>query len=100
MKYGSNDEEVFVEWIACHSDYRGKGIGSKLIQRGLRHAAAQGAAHTFLEVASDNLPALALYTRHGFVQAGRRKAYYKRANAPPVDAVMMKASLTEGHTPD
>lgn len=48
----------------------------------------------FLEVAADNHAALALYVKHGFVPCGRRKDYYSRADALPVDAVLMRVALT------
>ena len=39
-----------------------------------------------LEVRASNLPAIALYEKHGFVPVGRRKNYY---NAPREDALLM-----------
>jgi ribosomal-protein-alanine N-acetyltransferase len=40
-------------------------------------------------VAADNQPALALYRRFGFVETGRRPAYYEN-----VDAVLMQRDLS------
>ena len=43
-----------------------------------------------LEVRASNLPAIALYEKHGFVPVGRRKNYY---NAPLEDAILMTLEL-------
>ena len=44
----------------------------------------------FLEVRASNLPAIALYEKHGFVPVGRRKNYY---DAPREDAILMTLEL-------
>ncbi len=53
-------------------DHRGRGVGARLV------AAAQAAVPwcLFLEVATDNDAARALYQRAGFETAGRRPRYY------------------------
>lgn len=48
----------------------------------------------FLEVAADNGPALALYRSSGFEEVGRRKGYYHRVDARPVDAFTMRRSAS------
>ena len=47
----------------------------------------------FLEVAEDNIAALALYHRAGFAAVGRRRGYYHRAGAAPVDAQVLRLDL-------
>ena len=49
----------------------------------------------FLEVATDNAPALALYERFGFVKVGERPGYYRRADETRATAVAMRKSLGE-----
>ncbi|ASM71255.1 MULTISPECIES: ribosomal protein S18-alanine N-acetyltransferase [Roseobacteraceae] len=78
--------------IAVHPDHQGQGIGRVLMVQWMDRVRPT-ASEAFLEVAADNAPALALYTACGFGQAGLRAAYYPRANAPAVDAVLMRASL-------
>ena len=57
----------------------------------------KGTAETaFLEVATDNLAAHALYRDLGFAEVARRPGYYARANAADVDAVIMRLALTKG----
>jgi [ribosomal protein S18]-alanine N-acetyltransferase len=44
-------------------------------------------------VAADNIPALVLYKKLGFQEAGRRKAYYQRPGAPSEDALTLALAL-------
>lgn len=50
----------------------------------------------FLEVRASNLPAIALYKKHGFVPVGRRKDYYE---TPKEDALLMTLTLNGGTAP-
>jgi ribosomal-protein-alanine N-acetyltransferase len=60
---------------------------------GLVRAVARAEAKTVhLEVAADNIPALVLYHRLGFKEAGRRKDYYERADGS-VDALRLALAL-------
>jgi len=47
----------------------------------------------FLDVASDNEPALKLYQRAGFEVVGRRPGYYKRSDGGVIDSLTMKRVL-------
>ena len=58
--------------------HRRKGLGRRLLSTAAVEARRRGAARLFLEVASDNAPALALYRRAGFDKVGRRAGYYHR----------------------
>jgi GNAT superfamily N-acetyltransferase len=53
-------------WVAPFA--RGRGVGDALIDAVIRWAAESGARRVALLVFEDNLPATALYRRHGFVQ--------------------------------
>ncbi len=72
-----------------------RGVGTALVARWLDSI---GDDTAFLEVAADNAAALAVYSRSGFVEIGRRRAYYARPDAAPVDAITMKRDLTEGNS--
>ena len=72
---------------------RRRGIGAALVEAAALEAARLGATTLFLEVATDNPAALALYERSGFEQAGRRRGYYAREGQPPADALVLRRPL-------
>lgn len=72
---------------------RGGGIGRRLLDVGAADARGHGARILFLEVAEDNGPARGLYAAFGFVQVGRRPAYYDQGAKPAVDALVLRADL-------
>lgn len=80
--------------IATHPKYRRRGLAARCLAAFETEAQARDADVAFLEVAADNLGAIALYQRAGYHECGRRKGYYARKSGPPVDAVMMKKALT------
>lgn len=68
---------------------RGAGLGRALLGAAARMAEAEGAREMFLEVADSNAAARALYARAGFVEVGRRRAYYD----PGEDALVLRCNL-------
>lgn len=88
----ADEAEILTFGVA--KEWQRLGLGRRLID-GLSRAATRGGAHKlFLEVAEDNLPALVLYSRVGFKEQGRRKAYYKRASGPAADALNLALPLS------
>lgn len=79
--------------LAVHPDARRHGLGAGLVLDYEAEAAARGAAESLLEVAVTNVAARALYERLGYAQAGRRPRYYRRDDAPPVDALVLRKVL-------
>lgn len=69
-----------------------QGIGRACLNTFDTMAAKRGARHLFLEVAANNDPAILLYTGAGWRETGRRKGYYKGANAR-IDAILMTREL-------
>jgi len=64
-----NDAILLISmWVAPFA--RGRGIGDRLIEAVADWARGRDARSVVLDVVSDNLPALALYVRNGFVDAG------------------------------
>ncbi|HID01648.1 MAG TPA: ribosomal-protein-alanine N-acetyltransferase [Desulfobacterales bacterium] len=66
------------------------GIAKALLQELYAAFTKQGAEQIFLEVRSQNDPALCLYAKYGFRETGRRKSYYKD---PVDDAVLLVCRL-------
>jgi len=59
------------------SEYRGRGIGAKLLDAVLKHAKSSGLEKVELHVYTSNAPAIALYKKFGFEQEGLIKNYRK-----------------------
>lgn len=76
--------------IAVAEDWRGRGIGARLLDEVLDRAGRRGMREIFLEVRPSNLVAQRLYERHGFREVGRRRNYYLE---PPEDALVMRSLL-------
>jgi len=57
---------------------RRQGLAQQLLDGAYRDLHAQDISELFLEVAEDNIAAIALYRRAGFTPIGRRPAYYRR----------------------
>lgn len=72
---------------------RRRGLGRRLLDGTLARAAAGGAGSMFLEVAEDNLAAIALYSGHGFEIIGRREGYYRDAAGRRVAAITMRRAI-------
>jgi ribosomal-protein-alanine N-acetyltransferase len=76
--------EYEIHTIGVDPAFQAQGIGRRLLDALLDYA--DGAA-VFLEVRTDNLPAIALYRSAGFVEVGLRKRYYRASGA---DAYTMR----------
>ena len=77
--------ELQVANVAVAPGRRGEGIAGRLLERVSYDAQMLGGTTAVLEVEVGNDPAVALYTRLGFAEAGRRKGYY----GPGHDAIVM-----------
>ena len=58
--------------------YRRQSVGSKLLEAGEREASAHGAAIMYLETATTNKAAIALWKKHGYCEAATIENYYGR----------------------
>jgi [ribosomal protein S18]-alanine N-acetyltransferase len=85
--------EAEILTLAVLPSARRHGLATSLVREAASHAQELGAETLFLEVASGNAAARALYTSLGFAEAGRRKAYYTAARAVPEDALVLRANL-------
>jgi len=76
--------EYEIHTIGVDPAFQGQGIGRRLLDELLAFA---GNGTVFLEVRTDNAPAIALYRSAGFVEVGLRKRYYRESGA---DALTMR----------
>ena len=86
--------EAEVLSIATRPQARRQGVARQLMQAALERARAWRVERVFLEVGEDNAGARALYESLGFAPVGRRKGYYARTGATPVDALIMALDLS------
>ena len=64
--------------LAVANSAQRQGFGRKLVDGAAEQLRQARCAELFLEVAEDNLAAIALYRAAGFQPIGRRPAYYRR----------------------
>ncbi len=69
-------DEAHITNIALLPEFRGKGLGEKLLTVLMAEAKAHGAKSMTLEVRATNTIAQQLYTKLGFVCYGVRRQYY------------------------
>ena len=69
-------------------DYRGQGVGSQLLKEVTEHAWVSGLKRLELEVFADNITAIHLYKKHGYVQEGVKR-YARFLDGQYQDMVMM-----------
>lgn len=78
-------DEGYIDNVAVRPDRRRQGIADRLLEVFCRFGAAHLRFLT-LEVRPSNTAAVALYEKHGFREAGRRRDYY---DAPREDALLL-----------
>jgi ribosomal-protein-alanine N-acetyltransferase len=70
-------DEAHITIVAVHPDYQSQGLGQTLLYALLEKARQRGMERATLEVRASNQPALLLYEKFGFREAGRRRRYYE-----------------------
>jgi len=81
--------EAHLTNLTVRKQFRGKGLGSKLLSYALERAVPLNDRKIFLEVRVNNLAAMRLYDKFGFKQIGIRKKYYSNRD----DALVMEKTL-------
>ena len=71
---------AYVEDLVVNPDYRGLGLGRKLLERGVQWARENDFPGVMLETQDDNVPACTLYQSCGFVLSGFDRNVYKAIN--------------------
>lgn len=79
-------DEGHVTNIAVDEEYRGKGIGSKILEGLIQICRERNMTAMTLEVRKSNVVAQSLYRKYGFKEYGIRKGYYQDNNE---DAIIM-----------
>ena len=79
--------------LACDRAHQGQGFGRAALDAFEAEARRRAADQAFLEVADDNAPARGLYIRAGYIETGRRRAYYRRKTGADADACLMVKQL-------
>lgn len=91
IRFAADECEIISIAVAKESHRRG--LGKHMLQHVVAYAKREGAKTLFLEVAEDNLAAVALYEKAGFQRFNVRKGYYRRWHGRMVDAIMMRHTL-------
>ena len=76
--------------LAVAPEFRGRGIGTALVDEVLGEASRSGAEQMYLEVRDSNAEARRLYASRGFEEIGRRRGYYRR---PAEDALVLRRTV-------
>jgi len=86
-------DEAELLTIAVAPAKRRKGLAEHALGQLETAMHARGAARCFLEVAADNTGAIALYSKSGYTESGRRRDYYGAKNVSKTDALIMVKPL-------
>lgn len=79
--------------IAVEPAARRSGTATALLGRHMSRLTRAGVHELFLEVDENNVAALALYRRYGFVQVGRRDSYYALPDGTRTAACVLRCAL-------
>jgi ribosomal-protein-alanine N-acetyltransferase len=87
-------DNIEIQQISVHPDYRRKGIAMSLLDQLIQIAQAESVERILLEVRASNHGAIRLYLKAGFQQDGIRKQYYTCGYGMKEDAYLMSFKLT------
>ncbi|MBQ9393618.1 MAG: ribosomal protein S18-alanine N-acetyltransferase [Oscillospiraceae bacterium] len=88
-------DEGYITNVAVFPEHRRRGVAAELIAVFDRFARGNRLAFLTLEVRPSNAPAIALYEKFGFSEAGRRRNYY---DLPREDALILTKTYTYEET--
>lgn len=86
-------DEAELITLAVDPEHQGKSIASKLMKWSDAQLTQQGVGSVFLEVRTDNRPAVRLYENIGFQSRSVRKDYYKMEDGSRVDGIIYSKVL-------
>lgn len=79
--------------FAVLEEYRGKGIGKKLVEQSIEGMKIKKCNESYLEVRTDNIPAIKLYENLGFNKIATLNTYYKDGKS----AFLMSSKLNRNN---
>lgn len=83
--------EGYIDNIAVLPAMRQRGIGTIIVESLINFTETHNGIFVSLEVRESNAPAIALYTKLGFQENGRRRGFYTK---PPEDALILTKSFS------
>lgn len=86
----------YVEDLAVNPEYRGMGVGRKLLERGIQWARENKFPGVMLETQDNNVPACTLYQSCGFVLSGFDRNVYKAINPNTKETALYWYLIFEG----
>lgn len=81
--------EAEILTLATAPRFKRLGLAQELVRSAESDLCQDGLEKWLLDVAADNLPAIAFYRKIGFEEDGRRAGYYNRLEGSRVDAILM-----------
>lgn len=79
---------AYVEDLVVNPEYRGMGVGRKLLEHGIAWARENHFPGVMLETQDDNVPACMLYESAGFMLSGFDRNVYKATNPDKKDTAL------------
>ena len=79
-------DQIHINNLAVRPEFRGQGLATRLLEAVMAEAGQMGVHSATLEVRRSNTPALRLYAKAGFNEAGVRRSYYTQ---PVEDALVL-----------
>lgn len=86
-------DELHLLTIAVAREFQGQGYAFQLLSAMRLFAENTGFESIMLEVRVSNLRAIRIYERFGFLEIGRRRAYYPAEHGAREDAIVMRLSF-------
>jgi ribosomal-protein-alanine N-acetyltransferase len=86
-------DEAHLLDVAVAPARQGTGLGRYLLGKVAARARGMGVLSVLLEVRPSNERALEVYRRYGYVEIGRRRAYYPAVQGQREDAIVMRYVL-------
>lgn len=86
-----DEEELLL--FAVAPEFRGRGLGGKMLERLFKNCRGRGVTDIHLEMRRGN-PAENLYRTYGFAPVGQRPNYYRTSSGLSIDAITFRLSLS------